>query len=141
MQKSASIQPRTSPSKFGSEITVSIIYRASCREEVASRYNDTRSMQVQSNGTVSPLCLNWRRSIAGRGHGHLLPLLERRARAFHRRRARVPRGSNWLHLIHTENRLVLGCINADFCDQILILQRFSRSTRFSHFRTARISKF
>ena len=26
--------------------------------------------------------------------------------------------------------LVLGCINADFCNQILILQHFSRSTRF-----------
>ena len=37
-------------------------------------------------------------------------------------------------------RLVLGCINADFCVQILILQRFSRSTRFSHLCTARNSK-
>ena len=27
-------------------------------------------------------------------------------------------------------RLVLGCINTDFCNQILILQHFSRSTRF-----------
>ena len=38
-------------------------------------------------------------------------------------------------------RLVLSCINADFCVQILILQRFSRSTRFSHLCTARNSKF
>merc|ERR1712188_293945 len=30
LQKSASIQPRTSPSKFGSQITLSITYRASC---------------------------------------------------------------------------------------------------------------
>ena len=37
-------------------------------------------------------------------------------------------------------RLVLSCINADFCVQILILQRFSRSTRFSHLCTARHSK-
>ena len=37
-------------------------------------------------------------------------------------------------------RLVLSCINADFCVQILILQRFSRSTRFSHLCTARNSK-
>ena len=36
--------------------------------------------------------------------------------------------------------LVLSCINADFCVQILILQRFSRSTRFSHLCTARNSK-
>ena len=36
-------------------------------------------------------------------------------------------------------RLVLGCINADFCVQILILQRFSRSTRFSNLCTARNS--
>ena len=27
--------------------------------------------------------------------------------------------------------LVLGCINADFCNQILILQRFSRSTKWA----------
>merc|ERR1711965_28036 len=37
-------------------------------------------------------------------------------------------------------RLVLSCINAEFCVQILILQRFSRSTRFSHLCTARNSK-
>ena len=30
-------------------------------------------------------------------------------------------------------RLVLGCIEADFCNQILILQHFSRSTRFMKF--------
>ena len=33
-------------------------------------------------------------------------------------------------------RLVLGCINADFCNQILILQHFSRSTRFANLCTA-----
>ena len=33
-------------------------------------------------------------------------------------------------------RLVLLCIDADFCNQILILQHFSRSTRFSYFCTA-----
>ena len=37
-------------------------------------------------------------------------------------------------------RLVLSCINADFCVQIVILQRFSRSTRLSHLCTARNSK-
>ena len=37
-------------------------------------------------------------------------------------------------------RLVLGCINADFCVQILILQRFSKSTRLPHLCTARSSK-
>ena len=36
--------------------------------------------------------------------------------------------------------LVLGCINADFCNQILILQRFSRSTRFAILCTAPNSK-
>ena len=41
--------------------------------------------------------------------------------------------------VPTENRLVLGCINADFCDQIFILQRFSRSTRFEHFHNFGIS--
>ena len=38
-------------------------------------------------------------------------------------------------------RLVLSCINADFCVQILILQRFSRSTRLSNLCTARNSKY
>ena len=38
-------------------------------------------------------------------------------------------------------RLVLGCINTDFGNQIVILQHFSRSTRFAHFCTARNSKF
>ena len=37
--------------------------------------------------------------------------------------------------------LVLGCIEADFCNQILIFQHFSRSTRFPILRTAQISKF
>ena len=36
--------------------------------------------------------------------------------------------------------LVLGCINADFCNQIIILQHFSRSKRFTDFWTARNSK-
>ena len=38
-------------------------------------------------------------------------------------------------------RLVLSCINAEFCVQILILQSFSRSTRFTFLRTAPYSKF
>ena len=37
-------------------------------------------------------------------------------------------------------RLVNGCINADFCVQGLILQRFSKSTRLPHLCTARNSK-
>ena len=37
--------------------------------------------------------------------------------------------------------LVLGCINADFCVQILIFQHFSRSTGFAYLRTARNSNF
>ena len=35
---------------------------------------------------------------------------------------------------------VLGCIDADFCVQILILLHFSRSTRLAFLRTAPISK-
>ena len=38
-------------------------------------------------------------------------------------------------------RLVLGCINADFINQILILLNFSRSARFAHLCTAPNSKF
>ena len=37
--------------------------------------------------------------------------------------------------------LVLCCINADLCDQILIFQHFSRSTRFAILCTAQISNF
>ena len=37
-------------------------------------------------------------------------------------------------------RLVLGCIDSYDSDQRLILQHFSRSTRFSYFCTAQISK-
>ena len=37
-------------------------------------------------------------------------------------------------------RLVLSCINADFCVQGVILQRFSKSTRLPHLCTARSSK-
>ena len=36
--------------------------------------------------------------------------------------------------------LVLGCIEADFCKQILILRHFPRSTRLSFLRTAPNSK-
>ena len=36
---------------------------------------------------------------------------------------------------------VLGCIDADFGNQIVILQHFSRSARFKHFCTARDFKF
>ena len=39
------------------------------------------------------------------------------------------------------SRLVLCCIEAKFCNQILIFQRFSGSTRQTHFCTAPISKF
>ena len=37
-------------------------------------------------------------------------------------------------------RLILGCIDADFCNQIVIFQHFSRSTKFTYFCTAQNSK-
>ena len=37
--------------------------------------------------------------------------------------------------------LVLGCIETNFCKQICMLQHFSGSTRFAHFRTAPNSTF
>ena len=37
-------------------------------------------------------------------------------------------------------RLVLSCIDADFCNQIVIFHHFSRSTRFTYFCTAQNSK-
>ena len=47
LQKSASIQPRTSPSKFGSPITLSITYRASCREvDQMSKANFSRIKNI-----------------------------------------------------------------------------------------------
>jgi len=47
-----------------------------------------------------------------------------------------------IELNHRPNleRLVLGCIDADFCNQILILLHFSRSTRLAFLCTAPISK-
>ena len=44
-------------------------------------------------------------------------------------------------LLANFERLVLGCIEADFCNQILIFQRFLRSTRFSILCTASNSIF
>ena len=38
-------------------------------------------------------------------------------------------------------RLVLGCIKANFCKKICVRQHFSSSTRFASFCTAAISKF
>ena len=38
-------------------------------------------------------------------------------------------------------RLVLGCIDADFCDQILVGKLSTRSTRCTYLCTAQISKF
>ena len=42
----------------------------------------------------------------------------------------------WETIRHHFGWLVLGCINNDFCKQILILQHFSISTRFAFFCTA-----
>ena len=44
-------------------------------------------------------------------------------------------------IIANFSELVLLCIEADFCTQIRIFQHFSRSTRFSHLRTAPNSKY
>ena len=41
------------------------------------------------------------------------------------------RALNWRRIITFSYRLVLGCINTDFRNQILILQHFSRSTKWS----------
>ena len=46
-----------------------------------------------------------------------------------------------IHFPPSLERLVLCCIDADFCNQILILQHFSRSNRFIYFCTAHNSKF
>ena len=41
------------------------------------------------------------------------------------------------HSLANVERLVLFCIEADLCNQILIFQHFSRSTRFAFLSTAR----
>ena len=50
----------------------------------------------------------------------------------------IPKGGRGLQIFAG---LVLGCIDADFCIQILIFQHFLRSTRFAILRTAQISNF
>ena len=59
-----------------------------------------------------------------------------------RRQQLLRRGLN-NELNHPPNfeRLVLFCIEAKFCNQILIGKHFSRSTRFAILCTAQISKF
>ena len=53
------------------------------------------------------------------------------------RRAAFMTGGGWCLLASASfGGLVLGCINADLCKQIFILQHFSTSTRFTHFCTA-----
>ena len=51
--------------------------------------------------------------------------------------------NEWTHMNSPSNfeRLVLGCIDSYDSDQRLILQYFSRSTRFAFLCTAEISKF
>ena len=69
-------------------------------------------------------------------HGEL-PVALRRVR-----RAAFMTGGGYRLLVSADfGGLVLGCINADFCVQILIFSGFSRSTRLSHLRTAPHSKF
>ena len=45
-----------------------------------------------------------------------------------------------LPIFSTYGGLVLGCIEADFCKQILTLKHFARSTTFAHVCTDPISK-
>ena len=47
----------------------------------------------------------------------------------------------WMKSPSNFEGLVLGCMDSYDSNQILILQGFSRSTRFSYFCTAQISKF
>ena len=47
----------------------------------------------------------------------------------------------WNEITPNFEGLVLGCIDSYDSNQILIFSGFSRSTRFSHFCTAQISKF
>ena len=49
---------------------------------------------------------------------------------------------DWINYSISPNleRLILGCIDADFCNQIVFFQHFSRSTKFTYFCTAQNSK-
>jgi len=53
----------------------------------------------------------------------------------------TPRGGQGLAGWPNFGGLVLGCIEADFCKPILILQHFPRSTRFAYFCTTPKLKF
>ena len=112
-QKSTLIQPRTSPPKFVRPRTMSSAPVPDVESRTAMRLRRTQSRLLPC------LCAEDRAR----------PRPEPRARRAHR------------HDTSLFPRLVLGCINADFGHQIVILQHFSRSTRFSQFCAARISKF
>ena len=51
------------------------------------------------------------------------------------------RMNNELNFPPNFERLVLGCIDADFCKKILVGKLLTRSTRCAYFCTAQISKF
>ena len=88
---------------------------------------------IQKTNSIPKTFATWKRS---RCHSGL-------------RRRGASRSRTWWGLgrrIHRHDtspfpRLVLGCINTDLGNQIVILQHFSRSTRFAHFCTARNSNF
>ena len=126
------------------------------------RYNRERSLkELEGSLRFAPgrTSRRWRRSGAGPrtrslgGPGsapQLRPPLPAKERSRRRRSGGPPQGGASTRARPLEvldfsslnfKRSVLSCINADFCDQILILQRFSSSIRFSHFCTARNSDF
>ena len=51
------------------------------------------------------------------------------------------RMNNELNFHPNFERLVLGCIDADFCKSILVGKLLTRSTRFTYFCTAQALKF
>ena len=88
------------------------------------------------------------RALAARAHELLAVELQAAARQHGRPAA--PEGrvgrlrrrmKNELNFHTNFERLVLGCIDANFCNQIRILQHFSRSSRFTNLCTAPISEF
>ena len=67
----------------------------------------------------------------------------RRVRERRQQRGRVRRAGGAVRRVHDAanfRQLVLGCMDSYDSDQRLILQGFSRSTRFTNLRTAPISK-
>ena len=120
LQKSASIQPRTSLSKFGGKFNSLFIRLLSSTSYGADACMSRLSHVTLPTAAPSPAPTP-EAPMSGGSWGARLAV-NRPLRS-------------WCRGI--VKRSVLGCIDADFCVQIRIFQHFSRSTRFKTLCTTR----